>query len=56
MVLAADESERIPSAEARAGFPLRWSALYSAGNLGAGLTFAFANNALPLYLAAYPGP
>ena len=37
-------------------FRLGWSLLYASGNLGAGLTFAFANAALPLYLASYGLP
>ena len=38
------------------GFRWGWSLGYASGNLGAGLIFAFANAALPLYLASYNLP
>lgn len=38
------------------GFGVRRALLYGAGNVGAGLVFAFANATLPLYLAAYGLP
>jgi hypothetical protein len=38
------------------GFRWNWSLRYASGNLGAGLMFAFANAALPLYLAGYGLP
>jgi maltose/moltooligosaccharide transporter len=45
-----------PQSAEQAGFPLKWSLLYGTGNIGAGLTFAFTNAALPLYLASYGLP
>jgi maltose/moltooligosaccharide transporter len=33
-----------------------WTVLYGSGNFGAGMVFAFANAALPLYLASYGLP
>jgi Na+/melibiose symporter-like transporter len=38
------------------GFRWSWSLRYASANLGAGLMFAFANGALPLYLAGYGLP
>jgi maltose/moltooligosaccharide transporter len=37
-------------------FPLAWSLKYGTGNIGAGMTFGFTNNLLPLYLAGYGLP
>jgi maltose/moltooligosaccharide transporter len=49
-----DASQGAPAAAPR--FQLGWAARYACGNLGAGLMFAFANAALPLYLASYGLP
>jgi Na+/melibiose symporter-like transporter len=49
-------SAEAPAADKTERFPLGWSLLYGSGNVGAGLTFAFTNAALPLYLASYGLP
>ncbi len=51
-----DRSDWSRASRPLAPFTLAQTLLYSAGNFGAGLLFAFTNAALPLYLAGYQLP
>lgn len=54
--IRSDRSDWSPASRPLAPFTLAQTLLYSAGNFGAGLLFAFTNAALPLYLAGYRLP